>query len=69
VRWSSGDGEEIGCGEEYFRLCREDSREREVVDQRGERDEPRVMGRDVLRKVYGRCPGIAEDSTYHLRVD
>jgi hypothetical protein len=68
VKWSFGDGEETECGEVCCHLCRGDNRGKEGVVRKGVSDEPKVMGRDGLRKVYGRCPGTAEDSTLHWRV-
>jgi hypothetical protein len=68
VRWSFGGGEETACGEVCSRLCREDNRARGEVDQRGVLDVPMARDPGVLKKVCGRCPGIAEDSTLHWRV-
>ena len=67
VRWSFGDGEEAACGEVYSHLYTEDNREKGEVDQRDVLDEPMAKDPDVLKKVCGRCPGIAEDSTLHWR--
>ena len=67
VRLSFGGGEETACGEVYSRLCRGDNRERGEVGQRGVLDVPMARDPDELKKVCGRCPGIAEDSTLHWR--
>jgi hypothetical protein len=67
VRGSFGGGEETACGEVYSRLYRGDNRERGEVGQRDVLDVPMARDPDGLKKVCGRYPGIAEDSTLHWR--
>jgi len=68
VRWSSGGDEATACDGAWCHLCRGDNRVKVGVDRRDGWDGPKVMGPDELRRVCGRCPGIAEDSTCHWRV-